>query len=245
MSNVFEPKQIGIGDSERYEEIRKLYSELVSCTTAFLYESQDLLKNLNLQNDFVIRVLKMKKEDLIIFLKHEYIRTNEISFPGLSIERMIELDLIVLPDSYDTIISCWKSINELLDSISETRFFYPLSRLEDPEKVGWNLTEDFESELRSVTYNFTATPEQNEILEHVEMFCKATNFFMDLNFVKSLGDSWMDISNAIRLAVVMDHTGTRILAPDRKMFNYRFPFEKWGDKKGFVRNDGTRSTIMD
>jgi len=243
-SENFVPKMIGKQDIEKYSLIKSLYSALVCYASSLMYETQNLLVDDEINGKSVINLLKMDKEELSIFLKRQHIKANKIEYPGLSVEKLISLGLIDLPQDYDIIIDCIKGINDLIDKVVLTKFNFPLSALiADQVNDGFNLNDEFENELLNFTARFTENEKQNEVLKVVEDFCSVVNDFIELGLVKPNGNMWMAVSEVLKSAVETEYKNSRPLFPDKKMFVYA-PFTRFADKKPFVAYEANRDTII-
>ena len=240
-SENFVPKMIGKQDIEKYTEIKQLYSKLVSCATAFLYETQTLLADESLESNFILQLLNKDKASLLHFLKLEYVKANKIEYPGLSVEKLISLGLIDLPESYGIIVESWDAMNQLITKIETTKFCFSLSRLISED--GFDLNDEFEQELVNLTARFTENEKQNEILEIVEKFCSVVNDLIELRLVKPQGRLWMSISDIMDAAVANENKSSRPLHPDMKMFS-QSPFSQFGFKKPFMPYTPDRNAII-
>lgn len=79
-----------------------------------------------------------------LFLKREYISANKIEYPGLSVEKLIGMELIALPEEYSDNVSNWTETNNVLSKTVNCGFNYPLAKLFNSEKNVFELNEDFE-----------------------------------------------------------------------------------------------------
>ncbi len=240
----FVPKMIGLQDVESHEKIKSLYNDLTNRASVFFWDSQDLFKDPELKPDVVFQMLKKNEADLILFLKREFIRTNNIEYPGLSVEKLISLDLISLPEDYNRIVSNWKETNKVLDTISKCRFEYSLSRLYDPERNGFYLDEEFENELSELTSCYTTTEKQNEMLDVIERFCNVVNDMIELKIIRNDGNLWEFVGKTISDAIVTKRPSTRPLSPERRMFKKNFIFERFGENTPLVFFRSDRNKVI-
>lgn len=240
----FIPKMIGFQDVENHEKIKSLYDRLVNEANGFIWETQNLLIDPELNSEILFEMLKKNKAELVLYLKRGYVKNNNISIPGINMEKLISADLVDLPSDYDLIVSIWEKINETINQIEETRFYFPLKRLFDPDKNIFDLNSDFESELLGITANFTETEKQNEILDGVQRFCDIVNDFIQFQVVKGNGIMWKMICDVMEKATLHDEQSERPLIPERKMFKKYYVFDRYGNNKPFEPNRGTRNTII-
>ena len=212
----FTPVQIGLQDIENQQKIERLYQQLTSCAAAFLYETQTLLHDEDLRPDFIIKILNMNRDQLILFLKREFIRRNNINYPGFNIEKLISQDLIDLPETYNDIIKVCESINEIIHSIEDTKFHFPLTRL--AEENGFELNPEFYAELLDFTATFTKSEKQNQVLDVVQRFCEVLNDMIDMKIISGAKGSWQNVVAITGGAIIEDPKLERSLYPNRKMF---------------------------
>jgi len=239
----FISRMIGLQDVENHQKIKNLYNELVTRAQGFIWDIQDLFSNHELKADMLFDMLKKTKPDLILFLKREYVKVNNISMPGINTERLISLDLVELPNDYDRIVINWKEMNELIDKIAATRFCFPLSRLIHPENQ-FELNEEFEKSLLNFTAIFTETEKQNEVLLVMENFCNSINDLIELKLVKQDGNQWTNVCNILEMGIAHNKFSMRPLTPDKKIFNRHYPLEKFGNFKPFDPQRQNRNAIV-
>ncbi|MEI7523881.1 MAG: hypothetical protein WCJ95_06110 [Mariniphaga sp.] len=221
----FVPKMIGFQDIENKCKIDHMYTGLVSAASAFLWETQNLFKDDEITHASIIKMLNMNKEELILFLKREFIRVNNISYPGLNVEKLISQDLIDLPDNYDVIISAFDYLNGLYKEIETTKFNFPLNKL--IEKDGFDLNEEFHAELLEFTATFTESEKQNQVLDVVQRFCDLMSEMKSLGIISSAKGAWQYVVQTMDMAIVEDVKKEPSLYPYRHMFKKTPVFNKF------------------
>lgn len=239
----FIPKMIGLQDVDSHQKIKSLYEELVNRAQGFIWDTQDLLSDSELKVEMLFEMLKKTESDLILFLKREYVKVNNISMPGINTERLISLDLVELPNDYDRIVINWKEMNELIDKIAATRFCFPLSRLIHPENQ-FELNEEFEKSLLNFTAIFTETEKQNEVLLVMENFCNSINDLIELKLVKQDGNQWTNVCNILEMGIAHNKSSIRPLSPNKKIFNRHYPLDRFGNFKPWDPQRENRNVIM-
>lgn len=240
----FISKMIGVQDVENHKKIKTLYEELINRANGFVWDTQDLLNKPELKTEVFFELLKKNKPDLILYLKREYVKANNISIPGINMEKLIGADLVDLPKDYDSIVLNWKETNELVDKITATRFFFPLKNLVHPEKHQFELDEKFEESLLNFTATFTENEKQNEVLEVVERFCDVVNDMIELQIIKGWRAQWKDVCNKLDMGIAKNESSERPLSPDQKIFDKYYPLERFGNHKPFNPLTQTRSAIL-
>lgn len=240
----FVPKMIGLQDVENHEKIKSLYEDLINRANTLWVTTQNLFQDPELEPDILYEMLKKNEAELVLFLKHEFIRRNKIEYPGLSVEKLISLDLISLPKEYDTIVINWKAMNEGIETVGKCKFEYPLRLLFDPNKCIFELDESFESDLSELTSCYTTTEKQNEVLDIIERFCNVVNDMIESKIIRNDGNSWAFVGETISQAIVAKRPSTRPLSPDRRMFKNHFIFERFGDKAPFQAYHQDRNKVV-
>jgi len=240
----FIPKMIGLQDVDSHQKIKSLYEELVNRAQGFIWDTQDLLSDSELKVEMLFEMLKKTESDLILFLKREYVKVNNISMPGINTERLISLDLVELPNDYDLILLNWKETNELIDKIAATRFFFPLSSLINPEKNEFALNDEFETSLLNFTANFTENEKQNEVIQVIENFCNSINDLIELKLVKPEGNQWTNVCNILEMGIAHNKSSIRPLSPNKKIFNRHYPLDRFGNFKPWDPQRENRNVIM-
>ncbi|HZK96913.1 MAG TPA: hypothetical protein VFC67_22125 [Prolixibacteraceae bacterium] len=240
----FIPKMIGLQNVEDYQKIKSLYNELISRAQGFIWDTQDLLSDQELKPEMIFELLKKTKPDLILFLKREYVKVNNISMPGINTEKLISLDLIDLPKDYDRIVSNWKETNELIDKIAATRFYFPLRSLINPENYQFELNEEFEESLLKFTAKFTETEKQNEVLKVIENFCNSINGLIELKLVKQEGNQWTNVCNILEMGIAHNKFSMSPLSPAKEIFNRHYPLERFGNFIPFDPQRQSRAAII-
>ncbi len=176
----FKPKQIGEENTWLVTQAIKDYSSLIERLTALKKELSNCL-----ETDFDI-------DNFIDFLKHDpekwvykkFISINDVNFPGLSTEKIIELKMLDVK-GVPALLAKYNDFKNVLDKVIESGFFYPLSKLYSEETKEFNLPVEFHADCDAYFSKFTQTPEQNEILEKFERLCEVLNELDELNIIRS------------------------------------------------------------
>ena len=125
--NKFTPLEIGLPDYKNERAIIEIYQEICNIADVLLLNLQWFLSDhsdLKLFFDFLQS--KQPRE----FLYSRFIETNKIQVPGLSIEKIIQLDLIDVPkDDFEGILTLRAQLLTVIAKSSNERFYFPLSKL--------------------------------------------------------------------------------------------------------------------
>lgn len=240
--NDFTPMIIGKSDQENYQLISDLYEKLVTLMSPLKWEIETALNVQSMPLSDILDILNMDKSSLESYMKRSFIVANKISFPGLNVEKIIENDLLELPDGFANLLLAKKEIELVIEKILATSFQFPVSSLYIEEENIFTLTEEFKTELAKSTTAVTESQLQNEVLDAVQKFCDAVNLLIGLGVVRSQGDSWTMVGE--RLMFSIENTkGSTPLSPHRKMFR-RSPLNRFLENKSFLHSDKRRNSVI-
>jgi hypothetical protein len=215
MNTEFTKKRIGNKNIELEQKIIKLYMDLCRQANeiAFILDSylgyQDL-EHLDPSMFFEF----MNCKDPQAFLYSKYIEKHGIIFPGISISKVIELELADVPlETFDGLLKCRNKLLKSIQSTDELKFHFPLIDLWsntfesfclldiDKEQNYTFESADFESKLNQHTGNFTVSESDNIILKAIENAIESFNELVSLGIIKNDKSRWANgianLSNAI------------------------------------------------
>lgn len=176
----FTPEQIGKPDPRREKEITTAYRNMLDAALGLQLAIEFCLrKDEGFGIDFFFESLK---EDTAKFIRRKFVEINEISIPGISIEKLKESDLLDIQE-LDHAIEERKKFDKAWQSVEATRFIYPLRKLYVNDEVGFDLTEDFHQQVQMKIGRFTQNEQQNLILEKMEKLCDILNELNELNIL--------------------------------------------------------------
>jgi hypothetical protein len=168
----FTPRQIGRSNDKQRNEIATAYENLIDCACGLQLAIGASLED---PTDHDVKfLLDAVSEDTTKFIKQVFVRVNEIRIPGISTDKLMELDLLSIPE-LDEVVKARKKFDQALQRVKDTKFFYPLHKLYTGHQTGWDLTPEFFEELDKFVRNFTTTEAQNEILQTIEKLVDALN----------------------------------------------------------------------
>lgn len=113
----------------------------------------------------------------------EFIKANQISVPGLDIERIIDLELVKVPEAPELLMLRLRVLKQL-EFVKKTGFYYPVSNLYERETGKWEITNDFFQEAEKRFCRVTQSPEQNEIVSIFNDLCEVLNKLHQKNIVR-------------------------------------------------------------
>lgn len=247
-SNNFTPKMIGSPDTANFILIHGLYETLVSLLNPFRWEYENILSTKSedyssVTPECVLKLLNMNQLNMEIFLKKAYIQANGYLFPGLSIDKIIQNDLLELPDEYNILLEAKREIEKIIEKILNTAFLFPLSSLFSEQENAFILTEEFETTLNESLKSYTESELQNKVLDAIEIFCDSVNTLIELKVVKPQGNLWTNVGFDLALAIENNKGSSRPLIPSRKMFR-RAPLNRFNENSGIMDIDRRRSSLV-
>ena len=185
----------------------------------------------------------MDNSNLENYMKRCYIETNKLSFPGLNVDKIIQNDLLDLPEGFSSMLQAKKEIESVIEQILKTSFQFPVSMLFVTEQNDFSLTDEFKSELAKSTEPMTESQVQNDVVEAVERFTEVVNDLIELRIVRNDGNMWYSVGETLALVIENTKGSARPLHPSRKMFK-RNPLNKFSTKNIFVVPDKSGSDIV-
>lgn len=246
-NSEFTPKVIGAPDAKKEKAIINVYSKICQYANATFLIFEYFMegeKNLPMFFEF------LKAKDPKAFLYRRYIEINNISYPGLSTDKIIELDL--LSANMEDIKDLMKHRIDLLAAISEaneTRFYFPLEKLfhqigevsdfgisfENPDLFK---TPEFDKALFEHIRTYTTSEKENHILQVVEKAVEGLNDLIELDIVRNDKQRWendaIDVISAIEFTLNSERPLS--VAPNFSRFKgFRRHFE---DRRFFPKQTG-------
>lgn len=175
--NSFEPLPIGEPDEKRATVIKLAWEHLAESATTLKKEVEKILQT-SLTIDEFLNFAKCNDPKKWILGK--YITDHQISYPGLSMQKIIEANFIDLDVS--PVLPHFANFRANFEKVKETKFFVPLRECwyEDEQifmAADWEQIDNFCS-------RFTSTPEQNEILKTIETLVQCLNTLAEKNILR-------------------------------------------------------------
>jgi hypothetical protein len=251
--NTFEKKVIGLPDTKMQAEIVKLYTEICHRADA-LYNTFEYF----LAGDSEIKLFLdfLAANDPRAFLYSRFIEINGISFPGLSIEKIIELDLVdVNKEDFSELLSQRIELLSLIEKSKEVKFYFPLNKLfhkvEEISDFGISFeypehfkTPEFDTAIFNRVRKFTTTEKENEVLEVAERAVSALNDLVDLGFIRNDKQRWtLDLDDFIH-AIQFNLNSERPLSINQNLARFK-GFIKYFENQRFVTTQsGTPKDIL-
>lgn len=209
MENSFIPIQIGLPDSKLESAIVADYTNICDQATAMLYSFESFFgsqKNPTLFLEFVNS--KSPKN----WLYQQFIKMNQIKVPGLSIEKIVDLELIEVPlDDFSALLVQQKELENMISKTKESRFYYPLAKLfrqvdEDirdfaisHQNPGIIQTPEFDAALYNHVRKFTKNDEENQALAAVHKIIEGFNDLVMMGIIRNSNSYYrLDITDLLQ-----------------------------------------------
>lgn len=213
--NEFTPKRIGKRDIEKEQKIVQLYFDLCNHANELLMSLDSYLGYLDKDHLYPDVFFEfMSCNDPKAFLYSKYIDNRGITFPGISISKVIELGLADVPlERFADLLENRTKLLKSIQSTGELKFHYPLAKLWDitiesffvididDDHVYTIASTDFESKLTQHTGRFTVSESDNAVLEAIEETIDSFNKLIRLGVIKNDKGRWSQgvaqLANAI------------------------------------------------
>lgn len=191
----FTPKQIGLPDTKLENAIATAYTDICYQAEAMFILFERLFGN---QPDPTLFLEFVSFKNPKEWLYQRFIEMNQIHVPGLSIDKIVELDLIDVPrDDFAALIDQRKDLLTLIDKAKEYRFFFPLAKLfrrvdqdicdfvisyQNPDVFK---TPEFDQALYYHIRKFTKNQEENEALESIDKIIEGLNDLVQMGILRN------------------------------------------------------------
>lgn len=212
----FTCKRIGKKNLDLEQKIIKLYFDLCNQANELLWTLDSYLgypDKENLEPSIFFEFMKCK--DPRAFLYSKFIEKRDITFPGISISKVIELGLVDVPlEVFENLLDNRIKILQSVQPANELKFHFPLIKLWDPkiemfpvidteDNLKYTITStDFESKLNQHTGRFTASESDNVMLEAIEEAVNCFNKLIRLGVIKNNKGSWVQGISQLADAIV-------------------------------------------
>lgn len=191
----FTPKQIGLADTKLESAIIDLYSAICDQANALHFLFEDFLSQ---KRDIPLFFEFIKSKSAKEWLYQKFIEMNQIHVPGLSLEKIIELDLIDVPrEDFTALLDQRKELIRLIEKAKEFRFFFPLEKLffqVDEEISDFGISyqsptliqsPEFDQALYLHVRKFTKNQEENEALESINKIIEGLNDLVQMGVIRN------------------------------------------------------------
>jgi hypothetical protein len=177
----FVPIQIGESNTQRINKAFFAYTHVLQIAEKLWNQVSECLKlKEKLPVDKFFEFLKSDPEKWIY---QEHIQKNDIKYPGLDTDRIIELRLLTI-EGIEIPVETHAQLITGLQKIKESGFVFPLRKLYDLEKKEFTLTDVFFEESEMKFSRHTQSKEQNVILSKFQRICDALNELSELGVLR-------------------------------------------------------------
>lgn len=191
----FTPKQIGLPDTKLEAAIIDLYSAICDTANALHCLFEAFLSG---KRDIPLFFEFIKSPSPKDFLYRKFIEINKINVPGLSIEKIMEFDLIDVPrEDFAALLDQRKELVSLIGKAKDYRFYFPLKKLfykVDEEISDFGISHqcptiiqspEFDEALYRHIRKFTKNQEENDALESIDKIIEGFNDLVKMGIVRS------------------------------------------------------------
>ena len=176
----FEPRQVGEENARQSQITQSIFESLILAADNMKPVLETCLKK-PVALDEYLDFLKSENPESWIYAK--FIELHEITFNNLKPEKIIELKLLDI-EGVSEVLSLFETFKAALKRVQDNGFFYPLSRLWNPEENGFAQNAEFWQTCDNYFSRFTHTTEQNLILAIFENICEQLNELAKLNILR-------------------------------------------------------------
>lgn len=176
----FVPRLIGIENFKILEQVDLVYSGLLSSCSGLKKAIE-----VSLQREITLdEFLEFLKSEPKKWLNTQYVKDNNISYPGLNTEKLIELELTGITGVQEVLEKLAKVKSEI-KQVEKVGFYYPIKKLYNVDNGEFELTEDFSDACVKRFSRYTQNQEQNKILDIFERLCSDLNELNKLNVIRA------------------------------------------------------------
>lgn len=219
MNNEFTSMRFGNKNIELEQKVINLYLNLCRQANDITFILDSYLGYLDLEHlDPSMFFEFMNCKDPQAFLYSKYIEKHGITFPGISITKVIELELADVPlETFDDLLKYRIELLKSIRSTDELKFHFPLKDLwsmtfesfclldiDDEQNYTFE-SADFERKLNQHTGNFTVSESDNTVLEAIEKAIDSMNELIHLGIIKNTKGGWISGVNLLTEAMVFNH----------------------------------------
>lgn len=239
----FTPRVIGLPDAKKEKEIIDVYSEICRNANALYCVFEYFLSG---ESDLEVFFNFIKSKDPKWFLYYRYIEINGIQFPGLSIDKIIQLDLVdVNKEDFETIQNQRAELIKSIEKTKELHFFFPLAKLfhqidEEIKDFGVSFenpdlfkTPEFDAALYKHVRKYTFNEQENQVLDVVESAVNALNDLIEFDIIRNEKQKWEGDINELIFAIEFTLNSDRPLSVDPNFPKYK-GFRKWFEDRRFI-----------
>lgn len=202
-SGEFEPKPIGNPDYRSFEKIVSTYDKLTKSANFLKKELEECLGKEYNAEQFIEFINSNPKG----WISQEYIRNNNIQFPGMDTYKLIDLGVVNI-DGLEKVLAALDDFkNKIANRDSFDSFFYPISKLWVEQSREFSVIEnDFYDEVLNACTRFTDSEEQNKVLEILERIRDGFNDLTRLGLLRpkhgpgelEFLPAWFEIDNGFK-----------------------------------------------
>jgi hypothetical protein len=242
----FSPKRIGNKNTELEQKIVHTYHAIITAANDIMWHLDSWLGYVDKEKlDPSIFFGFMNSKDPKAFLYSKYIECHGISFPGISIAKVIELGLVDVPlANFSILLDDRITLLKIIQSTNELKFHFPLIKLwqytlemfdviDLDENGSYTIiSSEFESKLNQTTGRFTLTESDNAVLEAIEKTVDSLNGLVKLGVIGNDKGKWINGISKLANAIVFDKNSENPLSVNPRL-NQLHEFRRFFSKTSF------------
>lgn len=175
----FEPRQIGEENARYSQQAQSDYENLLDVTNRL---KSDL--HLSLQGNVSLdEFLNFLQSDPVKWISTKFVVDNKISIPGISIDKIIELKMLDIPNLPE-VLKAFEAFKKAIERIKRNNFFFPLRQLYEPETDSFSENGNFWIARDNHYSMLTQTEAQEQILTKFERLCEVLNDLSKENILR-------------------------------------------------------------
>ena len=255
--NEFTPKRIGKKNKELERKIVQTYyalcqqaNELAFSLDGYLgYPDKEIL-------DPSMFFEFMNSEDPRAFLYLKFIEKRGITFPGISIAKVIDLGLVdVHLGVFTALLEDRIKLQKIIQSINELMFHFPLRKLwnttiemfevidiDDKGKYTF-LSSEFENLLQQHTGRFTLCENDNTVLAAIEKTVDSLNELVKLGVIGNAKGKWANGISQLANAIVFETNSDNPLSVKPRLNQHQF-FRRFFSNPSFEPAIGNQTDML-
>ncbi|MCF6356596.1 MAG: hypothetical protein L3J54_02215 [Draconibacterium sp.] len=176
VESEFVPQPMGTPDLKRKKRIIEAYENVLISAMEYQIAITYCIK-LDYEDEkesYDLLIESLKSNNTRDFLTRKYIERENLSFPGLSVDKLIENDLISTKEISNA-VEMRQAFDIALEKAAATKFHYRIEDLNTDGKEMWELTPDFLKKVNDFVTRFTKNEKQNIVLKKFNNLCDSLN----------------------------------------------------------------------
>ncbi|WP_297092187.1 hypothetical protein [uncultured Draconibacterium sp.] len=178
----FEPRLIGDPDFKRLHEINVAYEKLFRSAEKLKQQLELCLKREQVYSfsEFV----EFLKSDAKKWIYSKHIEYNNLNYPGINLEQLIELKAITI-EGINEVLAARSNFEEIKTAVKNLKFHFPIAKLWNEEEQEFIENQEFWESSEIFCSRFTRSEDQNRILSKIENLKDALNELVEEGLLRT------------------------------------------------------------